>query len=365
MTEHPPSRFVGPGRCRLWRLLGPIAVGIAAGITTSCASRGPACCGDAIAARDGVPRDVTLVGGDLSAVRAAFNAQSDRWRLVALVSPTCSECVLGAEAVKKEVTDRYRSDQVGALVIWIPMLEPDNEAAARASATIFPLGRAAQFYDSEQHVGWAYARETFAGFRARARKAIADDHPLARAIDESRAERPQWDLYMLYAPGVTWTQAPPMPTRWLRHFGRRENGRSLYWRDSPDQPPREGDLFLAIREMADDAMGPPLTKTGGAAMRVEVLGFEGCPNTPAMLERARAAAAAIRPAAKVVYVDQNGLPESDVRRGYPTPTVLADGRDLFGLPVPTGPAMGCRVYPGGVPSAEQIAARLRDRSEER
>jgi hypothetical protein len=31
------------------------------------------------------------------------------------------------------------------------------------------------------------------------------------------------------------------------------------------------------------------------------------------------------------------LPQSDVRRGYPTPTLLCRGQDLFGMPRPTPP----------------------------
>ena len=34
-------------------------------------------------------------------------------------------------------------------------------------------------------------------------------------------------------------------------------------------------------------------------------------------------------------------------------------RDLFGLPVPTSPTMSCRTYAGGLPSVNEIAAKLR------
>jgi hypothetical protein len=57
--------------------------------------------------------------------------------------------------------------------------------------------------------------------------------------------------------------------------------------------------------------------------------------------------------------DQERLPEGDLRRGYPTPTVLVNGRDLYGLPVPDAPSMGCRMYPGGVPEAKDLAERLK------
>jgi hypothetical protein len=36
-------------------------------------------------------------------------------------------------------------------------------------------------------------------------------------------------------------------------------------------------------------------------------------------------------------VDQDTLPETDARRGYPTPTLLYADRDVFGMPAPLPP----------------------------
>ena len=299
---------------------------------------------------------VRVLDDDLSPFRAAFNEKSDQWRTVALVSPTCSECVLGAEVVEKEVTSRYAASQVDALIVWIPMLDTDNEKAARGSATIFPPERVTQFYDGHQTLGTQYAQNTFAGFYERARKSLADDHWLATALDDRiEVKRPQWDLYMLYAPGVKWEgEAPPMPTHWIRHLGRKEDRKtSTYWQDSPESGLREGDLYAAIRAMADQAIGKPQSME--AAMKIEVLGFEGCPNTPQTRANVANAMKSIGLAADVVYVDQMKLPDNDRRRGWPSPTVLVDGRDLFGMAEPRGAAMGCRMYKGGAPSEAEIA----------
>lgn len=63
-----------------------------------------------------------------------------------------------------------------------------------------------------------------------------------------------------------------------------------------------------------------------------------------------------------VEADQQALAAGDLRRGYPTPTILLNGRDLFGPPEPTTPTMSCREYAGGVPSTKDIAARVTTRT---
>jgi hypothetical protein len=95
---------------------------------------------------------------------------------------------------------------------------------------------------------------------------------------------------------------------------------------------------------------------GGLAsgVRIELLGFEGCPHTPEFRARLRAAGVAF------TEVDITALPAGDPRRGWPAPTVLVGGSDLMGAAGPAaGGAIGCRVFPGGgLPSAEEIRARI-------
>lgn len=93
-------------------------------------------------------------------------------------------------------------------------------------------------------------------------------------------------------------------------------------------------------------------------MNIELLGFPGCPNTPAMRDNLRAALKSIGGGLTFLDVNQEALPESDIRRGWPTPTVLVNGQDLFGIAPPSGPSMGCRMYAGGIPDPASIADRL-------
>lgn len=95
------------------------------------------------------------------------------------------------------------------------------------------------------------------------------------------------------------------------------------------------------------------------APKIEFLGFQGCPNTPILRGRLRAALAAVDSHWAFADIDQEALAKDDVRRGYATPTILVNGRDLYGLPVPGEPSMGCRIYPGGLPSTQSILERLK------
>lgn len=64
---------------------------------------------------------------------------------------------------------------------------------------------------------------------------------------------------------------------------------------------------------------------------------EGCVNTTTMRTRLDRALDRLGLATDYVLIDADTLAESDVRRGYGTPTVLVDNRDLFGLPEPVPP----------------------------
>lgn len=64
---------------------------------------------------------------------------------------------------------------------------------------------------------------------------------------------------------------------------------------------------------------------------------QGCMNTETMRSRLDDALRALQRPADFDVVDLDTLPVSDVRRGYPTPTVLYAGRDVFGMAVPKPP----------------------------
>lgn len=74
-----------------------------------------------------------------------------------------------------------------------------------------------------------------------------------------------------------------------------------------------------------------------SAGRLVFLTRDGCVNTAKMRTRLDEALDRLRASKDYVVIDADTLAESDPRRGYGTPTVLYDNRDLFGMPEPAPP----------------------------
>ena len=64
---------------------------------------------------------------------------------------------------------------------------------------------------------------------------------------------------------------------------------------------------------------------------------DGCVNTPDMLNNVDDALRALGLALDYAVIDLASLPANDARRGYPIPTVLVDGHDIYGMPEPAPP----------------------------
>ncbi|MBL4809141.1 MAG: hypothetical protein JKY43_03665 [Phycisphaerales bacterium] len=91
---------------------------------------------------------------------------------------------------------------------------------------------------------------------------------------------------------------------------------------------------------------------------VEFLYFDGCPNTPPFRGSLESALDQTDGYEALTPIDMTTLAEDDIRRGYGSPTILVDGRDLFGAGVPDSSMMRCRIYAGGTPDSEAMAAKL-------
>src|SRR5262245_43179339 len=104
-------------------------------------------------------------------------------------------------------------------------------------------------------------------------------------------------------------------------------------------------------------------------MRVELLTFKSCPNAELTRERLARCLRRLALDTKIEEVDLHAQTTPLEYLGWPSPTVLIDGRDLEGKPAASAPCDACRIYtsPGtsshGAPSEDLIAHALRQRME--
>ena len=64
---------------------------------------------------------------------------------------------------------------------------------------------------------------------------------------------------------------------------------------------------------------------------------DGCVNTPDMVNNLDDALTALGWPKDYQFIDIGKLPATDARTGYPTPTLLWKGKDIFGMPAPKPP----------------------------
>jgi len=78
----------------------------------------------------------------------------------------------------------------------------------------------------------------------------------------------------------------------------------------------------------------------GAAPTMKDLTFltrDGCVNTPDMANNLDDALTGMNLSKDYQFIDIGTLQKDDPRTGYPTPTILWKGKDIFGMSVPKSP----------------------------
>jgi hypothetical protein len=126
-------------------------------------------------------------------VRRAFNASSEKVRVVVLLSPTCLHCRCGHRVVG-EVLKKFSSSKLQAMLIWEPMRERDSPVSAAQQALTVQDARISQGWNENREVGKLFAE-------------ALKLHDIA------------WDVYVAYEPGIKWKgQWPPSPTFWMHQL---------------------------------------------------------------------------------------------------------------------------------------------------
>jgi hypothetical protein len=129
-----------------------------------------------------------------------FNQESDALRVLAVLSPTCPNCLEGYEMMTQ------MSAGPTCLVLWTAMIEGDS--AHTATQLIGSDRRCAHYWEDE---GWPLST------RLRPVLGFGPYDP----------QRSVWDVYLLYPPGILWADVdPPLPTDWTHNLRGHETGRS-------------------------------------------------------------------------------------------------------------------------------------------
>lgn len=95
-------------------------------------------------------------------------------------------------------------------------------------------------------------------------------------------------------------------------------------------------------------------------VRVELQYFEGCPNHAKMKDNL---AEAIRGIEDEVYLVETAVEDDEsavILRFRGSPTLLINGEDADGAPMPEKGSRSCRVYPSGIPSASWIRQKIKE-----
>ena len=138
---------------------------------------------------------ITSVSTDGKEFIGAFNAASDRIRLVTVFSPTCGHCIRGASDIAKMLKQEKKA-KIKVLILWAPILSRDSKLAAERATAYLQDSRSEHFWDL-----WNFGRQHY-----------------TRQLDYPEDET-AWDIFVLYKPHLSWKQNSPEPTVWLQDHG--------------------------------------------------------------------------------------------------------------------------------------------------
>jgi len=194
----------------------------------------------------------------LTSLKAQFNRDTSKPRLLALFSPTCEGCIYGAKALQHEAQKMPGLAQsTELLIVWVSMLDTDNEMEGRKAAERFNFQGVRHFYDNKNHVGGLLMAEQFPHAVRDALEILPADHPMRKTLERKKDLQPEkmplWDSVLVFPPGVRWDERSPKPAWWTRQTGSRveeEPGKPkvIFWKN---KRPVGSDWYLEAREALD------------------------------------------------------------------------------------------------------------------
>lgn len=132
----------------------------------------------------------------LEPLRAQFNQDVGKVRLLVIVDPTCPPCRWGASEIQKQVLETVATSQLAVYVVWIPVLnfqdEPTLQKNGLKESSRVSDRRAIHYTDPNGFSGKQYSSVLNFPYHA-----------------------PAWDVYLAFPAGVRWEDRAPAPTSWM------------------------------------------------------------------------------------------------------------------------------------------------------
>ncbi len=119
----------------------------------------------------------------IAMLKASFNHDASKVRLLLVFSPTCATCLAGASWVQRNILDTNPTSSLRVYAIWVPFHGPGQQAA-NLWERVLPDPRVLQYWDGTSLAsGW-----------------------FAKNVEHSSF--PVLDAYFLYGPAARWTSTP-------------------------------------------------------------------------------------------------------------------------------------------------------------
>lgn len=127
-------------------------------------------------------------------LREKFNKFSGKTRIISLMSPGCDVCQRAFNKTIKEAFLRFPSEDLVGFNIWLPWVWGDSKDLAGVLAANLSDNRVENYWDERAEVSSVLTKTL-------------------------QAKMDVWDIYLVYAPGVVWSQdLLPMPTFFMHQL---------------------------------------------------------------------------------------------------------------------------------------------------
>jgi hypothetical protein len=135
----------------------------------------------------GEPRTATLqnLSADGAELKALFNQDEGKVRLLMVHSPTCGVCRMGAGVVQRNVLEQVQDPRFSVYIVWEAISKQDTREAAEQAAGRIADARIKNF--------WSEGRFTSQTFKS------------AVGVQKTTA----WDVFLVFSAGKRWTETAP------------------------------------------------------------------------------------------------------------------------------------------------------------